>query len=112
MRTSRKLSKWRWLAIIAVLAMIAAACAEGTTETTAGETTTTAAPSDDGDTTTTAAPTVEGFTYKIGIFSDLTTDNFWAYLGPEADVYNGYVLGSSHPALFTLAYPNRDTCRF
>jgi ABC-type transport system substrate-binding protein len=87
--------------------MIAAACAEGTTETTAepGETTTTAAPSD-GETTTTAAPTVEGFTYKIGIFSDLTTDNFWAYLGPEADVYNGYVLGSSHPALFTLAFPN------
>lgn len=107
MRTSRKLSKWRWLAVVAVLAMIAAACAEGTTETTAGETTTTAAPSDDGDTTTTtAAPTVEGFTYKIGIFSDLTTDNFWAYLGPEADVYNGYVLGSSHPALFAIRYPN------
>ena len=106
MRTSRKLSKWRWLAIVAVLAMIAAACAEGTTDTTAGETTTTTEAPSDGETTTTAAPTVEGFTYKIGIFSDLTTDNFWAYLGPEADVYNGYVLGSSHPALFTLAYPN------
>ena len=106
MITSRKLSKWRWLAVVAVLALVAAACAEGTTDTTAaGETTTTAAPTD-GETTTTAAPTVEGFTYKIGIFSDLTTDNFWAYLGPEADVYNGYVLGSSHPALFTLAFPN------
>lgn len=105
MSTSRKLSKWRWLAVIAVLALVAAACAEGTTDTTSGETTTTAA-TGDGETTTTAAPTVEGFTYKIGIFSDLTTDNFWAYLGPEADVYNGYVLGSSHPALFTIAYPN------
>ena len=105
MRTSWKLSKWRRLAVVAVLALIAAACAEGTTDTTAESTTTTAAPSD-GDTTTTAAPTPEGFTYKIGMFSDLTTDNFWAYLGPEADVYNGYVLGSSHPGLFTLAYPN------
>jgi ABC-type transport system substrate-binding protein len=108
-RTSRKLSKWRWLAVIAVLALVAAACAEGTTDTTAEETTTTtAAPSDDGDTTTTTAapPTVEGFTYKIGIFSDLTTDNYAAYLGPEADVYNSYVLGSSKPALFDLAYPD------
>ncbi|MGZ5384303.1 MAG: ABC transporter substrate-binding protein, partial [Acidimicrobiia bacterium] len=105
MSTSPKLSKWRWLAVVAVLALVAAACAEGTTDTTTGETTTTAA-TGDGETTTTAAPTVEGFTYKIGIFSDLTTDNFWAYLGPEADVYNGYVLGSAHPALFTIAYPN------
>jgi ABC-type transport system substrate-binding protein len=57
-------------------------------------------------TATTTTPTAEEFTYSIGLLGDLTTDNFWAYLGPESDVNNGFVLGKSHLALFTVAYPN------
>lgn len=105
---TRPRTLWTWLAVIAVFALIAAACGQGTptetTSTTAGpsSTTTTKAPT----TETTAPPAAEGFTYKMGIFNDLTTDNYWAYIGPESEVWNGYVLGSQHPALFTLAYPN------
>ncbi|MDH3260790.1 MAG: ABC transporter substrate-binding protein [Acidimicrobiia bacterium] len=105
MRTSRKFSMWRRLVVVAVLAFVAAACTERTGDTATGETATTA-PSGDDSTSTTVAPTAEGFTYKIGIVGDLTTDNFWAYVGPDSDVNNGYVLGQSHPALFTVAYPN------
>lgn len=106
MRT--KLARWRWLAILAVLAMVAAACQSDTgTETTeaGGETTTTAAA---GETTTTAAPTPTGFTYRLGIFQDTTTDNFWASYDPESTVWNSYVLNPTKPALFTINYPGID----
>jgi ABC-type transport system substrate-binding protein len=59
----------------------------------------------------TAAPTepppVEPATYRQGIFADVTTTNYWAYLDPDSSVWNGYVLDNndSHPALFRLAYP-------
>jgi ABC-type transport system substrate-binding protein len=40
--------------------------------------------------------------YKIGIFEDLTTTNYWAYLGSGADgtIWNAYVLGGSQPTLY------------
>ena len=31
--------------------------------------------------------------YQIGISEDLTTDNYWAYLGPDNSIWNKYVLG-------------------
>jgi len=31
--------------------------------------------------------------YQIGISEDLTTTNFWAYLGPDGTIWNKYVLG-------------------
>ena len=98
MSTFRKLSLFRRLAVVATLALVAVACTRPTTETTSEVTTAT---------TTTITPRAEEVTYSIGILGDLTTDNFWAYLGPEwSDVNNGYVLGKSHLALFTVAHPN------
>lgn len=43
--------------------------------------------------------------YKIGIFEDLTTTNYWAYLGSGADgtIWNAYVLGGTQPTLFTYS---------
>jgi peptide/nickel transport system substrate-binding protein len=106
-RNSRRL--WVWFAVAMVLALIVAACApatESTTTTTAGtsETTTTAGTSES-TTTTAAGGTTTGFTYKLGIFEDITTDNFWAYMDPESSVWNAYVLGNQHTSLFTLAAP-------
>ncbi len=106
MRKSRRL--WTWIAVVALLALVAAACGQGTTTestttTEAGATTTTAA---SGATTTTAATGSAGFTYKLGIFEDLTTDNYWSYLDAESSVWNGYVLGNQHTSLFTLAAPS------
>jgi ABC-type dipeptide transport system, periplasmic component len=41
--------------------------------------------------------------YKVGIFSDLTTVNYWAYLGPQATVWNAYVLAPQRVSLYSLA---------
>ena len=38
--------------------------------------------------------------YRIGIAEDLTTTNYWTYLGPDGTVWNSYVLGGSKPALY------------
>jgi ABC-type transport system substrate-binding protein len=40
--------------------------------------------------------------YKIGIFEDLTTINYWSYLGSGADgtIWNAYVLGGGQLSLF------------
>ncbi|MGQ0849494.1 MAG: ABC transporter substrate-binding protein [Actinomycetota bacterium] len=107
MRASNKLARWRWLAIIAVFAIIAAACQTG------GGATTTAAPGEEPTATTageeptetTAAPSAEGFTYRMGIFQDTTTDNYWAYLDPQSTVWNQYVLSPTKPTLYTVNFP-------
>ena len=38
--------------------------------------------------------------YQIGISADLTTTNYWAYLGPDGTIWNRYVLSGSKPALY------------
>jgi ABC-type transport system substrate-binding protein len=54
----------------------------------------------------TEVPEAEPETYRMGIFEDMTTTNYWAYLDPDSSVWNAYVLDNMHPALFDLAYPN------
>ena len=106
MRTSRRL--WTWIAVVALLALVAAACGQGTTSettTTTGASATTTTTAASGATTTTAAGGSAGFTYKVGIFEDLTTDNFWAYMDPESTVWNAYVLGNTKATLFTGVAP-------
>lgn len=44
----------------------------------------------------------EAFTYRVGLLSGVTTDNFWAFYGGEASVWNAYVLGPTKPALYSL----------
>lgn len=57
----------------------------------------------DGDVAVSTEPeTVDPFVYRVGILSDLTTDNFWAFYGRDASVWNAYVLGPTKPALYTL----------
>ena len=61
-----------------------------------------------------APPTVESMVdeveriYKIGISEDLTTTNFWAYLGPDGTIWNQYVLGGSKPSLYTYTSQTFD----
>ena len=112
MRASNKLVRWRWLWVVTVLALVAAACQSGgveTTTTAAGggeETTTTAAGGE--ETTTTAGGSTEGFTYRLGIFQDTTTDNYWAYFDPAGTVWNQYVLSPTKPALYTINFPGLE----
>ena len=98
----------RWAALLAVFAMIVAACSS---EATDNPTTTTAPEDVGGQTGTTQAPddpatgADDNFELSIAIFEDLTTDNFWAYLDPENSVWNAYVFGNQAPALFQYASP-------
>ena len=63
--------------------------------------TTTAISSDRQDeATATPEPQGEPRVYRIGISEDLTTTNYWAYLGPDGTVWNGYVLGGGKPVLY------------
>ena len=115
MRSLRK--RGGWLALLAALALVAAACSsddtsDDTTATTAPTTTTTAAPSGgggdgdgDGDGDGGGGSDIGG-TFQTALVADLTTDNFWAYLDTESSTHNGYVLGQSQPALYTLSVPD------
>ena len=110
MRAS-KLARWRWLSIIAVLAIVAAACQQGGGTTTAGTDEPTATTGLDGGVTTTAGATPETpvggelATYRMGTFSDTTTDNFWAYTDPSTTVWNAYLLADTKSALYQLNFP-------
>ena len=46
--------------------------------------------------------------YRIGIAADLTTTNFWAYLGPDGSIWNSYVLGGSKPSLYGYSAQRYD----
>jgi ABC-type transport system substrate-binding protein len=95
-------ARWRWLALLAVLAVTAGACERGVEDISTAEEE--AAPT---TTESRAAPSAEpeGFTYVTGIISDVTTDNVWALFDTDASVYNGYVLGGQSATLYTLALP-------
>ena len=62
--------------------------------------------------TTPSRPSASGSTgpqvYQLGIFEDLTTTNYWAYLGPDTTIWNSYVLGGGKPALYGLSVQRFD----
>ncbi len=101
-------TRWRWLALFLVMAMVAAACSSETTDTTQADA------GDDSDTTETTQGTTDttegdtappaGFTYSVAIFSDPTTDNPWAALDTENDVWTNYV-NPDMGALYTYQPP-------
>ena len=45
--------------------------------------------------------------YQLGIFEDLTTANYWSYMGPNGTIWNSYVLGGK-PSLYTLSAQRFD----
>ena len=92
--------------LLVVTSMLLAACATPTAAPTQAPAPTTAPAQP------TAVPVVqptaeppppEAKPYRVGIFEDLTTTNYWAYIGPSATVWNQYVLAPQRVALFTLA---------
>lgn len=106
---------WRALALLAVLVFVAVACTDdgGEVTTTAATSTSEATTTTGGETTTTGAETTTtvppaAFTYKTGIFQDITTNNYWAYMDPQSTVWNAYVLGATKPALFAIDLPGME----
>lgn len=55
---------------------------------------------------TTTAPPPEPVTYRLGLLSPPTTDNYWAHLAGDASVWSGYVLDEEPASLFRLAPPS------
>lgn len=125
MRATRTRASFvRLSALLAVLAMVAAACTGGgTADTTAdtpsdttGETAETTTPPDTGDDTTpddTTADTGgaggELGTYTLGIFQDVTTDNIWNLLDTAGNsVWNAYFLQPTYAAPYTIQLPGLE----
>ena len=46
---------------------------------------------------------LEEHIYQLGITSDLTTTNYWAYLGPDGTVWNQYALTGTKPTLYSYS---------
>ena len=104
----------RLFALLAVFAMIVAACTDSdTTDTTAdGDDGATTTQADDGTTDTTTGdddgddgPAVEGGTFNVGFISNITTDNWWASLDTLSSTYNQAFLGNGKTALYTISLP-------
>ena len=49
------------------------------------------------------SPTQEERIYQLGITADLTTTNYWAYLGPDGTMWNQYVLTGTKPTLYSYS---------
>lgn len=99
----------RWTALIAVFALVVAACSSETVDdptTTVGDDEAAAQP-EETETPSEGEPagSTDPFELSIAIFADLTTDNYWAYLDPENSVWNAYVFGNQAPALFQYSSP-------
>ena len=59
-------------------------------------------PATGGDSNASGTTTLAPFDYRVGLLAGNSTDNFWAFYGEQASVWNSYILGPTKPALFTL----------
>ncbi len=53
-------------------------------------------------------PSQEERIYQLGITADLTTTNYWAYLGPDGTMWNQYVLSGTKPTLYSYSAQRFD----
>ncbi len=116
MRNRVKSSYLRRLATVVAMAMLAVACGDGDepepttpTQAPAAQTTATTAAAimePEEGAPESAAEATPGFTYKLALLSDPTTDNLWAIMDTEADVWNQYVLSTSLPSMYGSSFPS------
>ena len=108
MSNFRGSKSWRLILLFSVFALVVVACGgdaaeeevvEEETETTEAPATTEAAAEEE-------ASSAPGGVYKMGIFSDPQTQNYWTYLDTENDVWTSYVMSGQAVSLFTLSVPN------
>ena len=48
----------------------------------------------------TSVPAASPQIYQLGIFEDLTTTNYWSFLGADTTIWNAYVLSGDQPSLY------------
>ena len=104
----------RWfIPIIWVIActipIIAIACqSSDSTPEVPGPTSTEISTAPQDEETPTSTSDSEPKVFRVGIAEDLTTTNYWAYVGPDGTVWNGYVLGGSKPVLYGYSAQRYD----
>src|SRR6056300_1512010 len=99
---------WRLILLFSVFALVVVACGGDTAEEEVAveETETTEAPATTAAAAEEAAPSVPDGVYKMAIFSDPQTQNYWNYLDRETDVWTQYVMSGQAVSLFSISYPN------
>ena len=98
---------WRLILLFSVFALIVVACGGDTEEEVVEEATeTTVAPATTAAPAEEVAPSGPDGVYKMAIFSDPQTQNYWNYLDTENDVWTSYVMSGQAVSLFSTSYPN------
>ena len=100
---------WRLILLFSVFALVVVACGGDTAEeevveeapeTTQAPATTAAAAAEE------PAPSGPEGVYKVAIYSDPQTNNYWGYLDTDTDVWTAYVMSGQATSLYTLSIPN------
>ena len=99
---------WRLILLFSVCALVVVACGGDTAEEEVVEeaTETPAAPATTAAPAEEAAPSGPDGVYKMALFSDPQSNNYWAYYDTESDVWTGYVMSGQVTSLYTLSIPN------
>ena len=99
---------WRLILLFSVFALVVVACGGDAAEEEVVEESpdTTAAPATTAAAAEEAAPSGPEGVYKMAIFSDPQTNNYWASYDTENDVWTGYVMSGQATSLYTLSVPN------
>ena len=98
---------WRLILLFSVFALIVVACGGDTAEEVVEEATeTTEAPATTPAPTEEAAPSGPDGVYKMAIFSEPATQNYFKWLDTDTDTYSLYQMTSQTTSLFTVSTPN------
>jgi len=98
---------WRLILLFSVFALIVVACGGDTAEEVVEEATeTTEAPATTTAPTEEAAPSGPDGVYKMAIFSEPATQNYFKWLDTDTDTYSLYQMTSQTTSLFTVSTPN------
>ena len=100
---------WRLLLLFSVFALVVVACGGGAVEEEVADEVApeaTVAPATTAAAAEPAAPSGPEGIYKMAIFSEPQTQNYWSFLDGENDVWTSYAMSSQATTLFSVSYPN------
>ena len=100
---------WRLTLLFTVFALVVVACGGSDTadEEVAEEAPAeTAAPATTAAAAEEAAPSGPDGVFKMAVFSDPATQNFWNYLDTETDVWTGWAMTGQSTSLYSVSMPN------
>ena len=109
LRNFKSSKSWRLVLLFSVFALVVVACGGGAADEEVVEEAApevTAAPATTAAAAEPAAPSGPSGTYKMAIFSEPQTQNFWDFLDGENDVWTSYAMTSQATSLFSVSYPN------